>query len=220
MKQCLKVLLVELGSDHADLSRNFDSTDAHIAFSRNIVKIQPCAIAGWNHTFCTEDRTIFFLVLKFLQNMLQLLLGVGCRCLKSPAGKDIIRVMVVVIMVVTAAGTILPMFMVMIMSVMVVMLMVVMSVMVMMMLMIVMSVVIVMLIVVMMMSVVIVMIMSVMVMMLMVVMSVMFMVIVVMMMSVVIVMLMVIVVMMMSVVVVMMLMIIMKPCNLRHKLCL
>ena len=73
---------------------------------RNIVKVQPLAIAAGNDALCAQDNAVLAAV-QFGQNGAQCVLAEGAGSLHAPAGEHLISVMMVMIVVVMSAGAVL-----------------------------------------------------------------------------------------------------------------
>ena len=109
MEQLGEVLLIQLGADHTEPAGHIRAAPANLDLPRDIVEIHPLAIRGGQDALCTQHDAIADCIGQRLQCKPQLRLGVLARGLHAPAGKDLIRVMVmmvvslVIVVMVTAA---------------------------------------------------------------------------------------------------------------------
>ena len=132
MKKFPQGLLVQIGSNDAEPSCIIRASTPYLIFLRHEIELQPAAVRSRNNALGPQNHTIFFRTAQFLQNLLQLLCAVFVRRLHAPACENFIRVVmplmpvvVMMVMIVTAAGTVLSMVLVMIMPAFPVMMMVV-----------------------------------------------------------------------------------------------
>ena len=113
-----QLVFLQFGTDHAQTACIFRCTFTDLCFFRNHVKVDPCSVFCRKHTLGTKDDTIILRGRKSFQFLLQIFSGVFLNCLTAPACEYLICMMMVMIMVImsTAAFMIVMMFMVMIVS--------------------------------------------------------------------------------------------------------
>ena len=102
---------MNLRSDYHDTSGEIRLTLTDLILARNHIKVQPGTIGTLHHTFGAEDIVRIDKLLKYFLKFCTLEF---VRCLLAPAGKYIIcMMMVMVLMVMAATGTVFIMLMVM-----------------------------------------------------------------------------------------------------------
>ena len=105
MKQPGQLSFVKLRTDNAQHSGNGGRPPADFAFARNQIKMQPGSIRAGNNSLCAQNRAGYRALSNLIQRLAQLVLCIDMRCLNAPAGKDLVRIMSVmmVVMVMMAA---------------------------------------------------------------------------------------------------------------------
>ena len=105
MKQSGQLSFVKLRTDNAQHSGNGGRPPADFAFARNQIEMQPGSIRAGNNSLCAQNRAGYRALSDLIQRLAQLVLCIDMRCLNTPAGKDLVRIMSVmmVVMVMMAA---------------------------------------------------------------------------------------------------------------------
>ena len=65
-EQFFQFFFIYLCSDHTNTSRVFRRSGTHFIFSRNHVKVDPCSVFSFDHSFCSKDIAILFFIFKTL----------------------------------------------------------------------------------------------------------------------------------------------------------
>lgn len=130
MKQFLQRILIKLGTDYTQTPCVIRTSAPNFIFFRNKVKLHPIAVSAGNNALGTENDAIFFRAAQLLQYLLQLLCRIFMSRLHTPACENLICMMVafmlMMVMIVTAAGTVLIVLVVVFMTTFAVMVMVLM----------------------------------------------------------------------------------------------
>ena len=107
-------MLADLGTDDTQTTGNPGSTAAHIRLTGHIVKMDPLTIAGCYDTLGAQNHAVLAAI-KGCQYFADLFFREFSGCFGTPAGKDLIGMMMVMVMVMimAAAGAVLVMRMVM-----------------------------------------------------------------------------------------------------------
>ena len=105
MKQSGQLSFVKLRTDNAQHPGNGGRPPADFAFARNQIEMQPGSIRAGNKSLCAQNRAGYRALSDLIQRLAQLVLCIDMRCLNAPAGKDLVRIMSVmmVVMVMMAA---------------------------------------------------------------------------------------------------------------------
>ena len=106
---------MDVGTDHAELTGGGGTACADIVLTGNIVKVQPCAILPGNNALCPQNGTAK-LGIKGRQDDPQTLLGelLGGFC--TPRGKGFIGVVMVMVVIVTTAAIVVVVVMVVVVT--------------------------------------------------------------------------------------------------------
>ena len=105
-KQFRQFLLIEFGSDHADFAGKLCLSLTDINLAGHIVKIGPLTCAVRQHAFGAEHKAVNVFLLQRFKTGSDLILHIGGCRLASPAGKDLVRmVMMLMLMIMASAGT-------------------------------------------------------------------------------------------------------------------
>lgn len=123
MKQLSESFLIQIRSDNAQASGVIGRSGAYLRFLRNMVKLHPAAIHS-RHNALGPQYIAITAFIQLFQNLRHLFPAVFVHRLRSPAGKHLICVMVMpmVIVILAATGTaraMLPMLVAMLMMVMI-----------------------------------------------------------------------------------------------------
>ena len=107
MKQSGQLSFVKLRTDNAQHSGDSGRPPADFAFARNQIEMQPGSIRAGNNSLCAQNRAGYRALSDLIQRLAQLILCIDVRGLNTPAGKDLVRIMSVmmVVMVMMAAFT-------------------------------------------------------------------------------------------------------------------
>ena len=65
--------------------------------------MQPGSIRAGNNSLCAQNRAGYRALSDLIQRLAQLVLCIDMRCLNAPAGKDLVRIMSVMMVVMMAA---------------------------------------------------------------------------------------------------------------------
>ena len=105
MKQSGQLSFVKLRTDNAQHSGDSGRPPADFAFARNQIEMQPGSIRAGNNSLCAQNRAGYRALSDLIQRLAQLILCIDVRGLNAPAGKDLVRIMSVmmVVMVMMAA---------------------------------------------------------------------------------------------------------------------
>ena len=105
MKQSGQLSFVKLRTDNAQHPGNGGRPPADFTFARNQIEMQPGSIRAGNNSLCAQNRAGYRALSDLIQRLAQLVLCIDMRCLNAPAGKDLVRIMSVmmVVMVMMAA---------------------------------------------------------------------------------------------------------------------
>ena len=105
MKQSGQLSFVKLRTDNAQHPGNGGRPPADFTFARNQIEMQPGSIRAGNNSLCAQNRAGYRALSDLIQCLAQLVLCIDMRCLNAPAGKDLVRIMSVmmVVMVMMAA---------------------------------------------------------------------------------------------------------------------
>ena len=98
-------MFIQLGTDDAQSTGVIGMTSANLMFFGDLVKLDPGAVFAVYDTLGTQNFAVFTGVQRF-QDMMDLVLGIGLGRFLAPAGKDLVGMMVVMVMVVAAAGAV------------------------------------------------------------------------------------------------------------------
>ena len=88
------------GADHADLSDRRRASPANIRLTRNVIEIDPFPVACGKNSLGAQDDSVFFFVAESGKNFFHFLSAVLAHRLLSPAGEDLISMVMVVMMLV------------------------------------------------------------------------------------------------------------------------
>ena len=107
MKQSGQLSFVKLRTDNAQHSGDSGRPPADFAFARNQIEMQPGSIRAGTNSLCAQNRAGYRALSDLIQRLAQLILCIDVRGLNTPAGKDLVRIMSVmmVVMVMMAAFT-------------------------------------------------------------------------------------------------------------------
>ena len=107
MKQSGQLSFVKLRTDNAQHSGDSGRPPADFAFARNQIEMQPGSIRAGNNSLCAQNRAGYRALSDLIQRLAQLILCIDVRGLNTPAGKDLVRIMSVmmVVMMMMAAFT-------------------------------------------------------------------------------------------------------------------
>ena len=103
MKQPGQLSFVKLRTDNAQHPGNGGRPPADFAFARNQIEMQPGSIRAGNNSLCAQNRAGYRALSDLIQRLAQLVLCIDMRCLNAPAGKDLVRIMSVMMVVMMAA---------------------------------------------------------------------------------------------------------------------
>lgn len=117
VERFFQLLLLQVGTNHAQPARILRASLANLIFTRRQIKIQPGSIRRRQHSLCPQNRSVKGSIRQILQQSLQLGPLIPVRRLRAPACKDLIGVVMAVAVIVAAAGAAVAMLMVMMMSI-------------------------------------------------------------------------------------------------------
>ena len=114
-KEGCDLVLVEVGADHAQATDNVGTAHTDIHLLGNVVKVEPLAVLATKDTLGAKHLACLAAV-KCGKNGTKRLLGVGLCGLLADAGKDLVGVVVVVVMMLMSATAFMIMVVMMLMS--------------------------------------------------------------------------------------------------------
>ena len=112
--------LIQLGADDTQTAHHVGSAVADIQLAGDEVEVDPLAVGTGHDALGTQNDAVLAGI-QLLQNGADLLSGVLFGSIAAPGGEDLVGVVVMMVMVVAAAGALLTMLMVVVMLMLMVM---------------------------------------------------------------------------------------------------
>ena len=100
-----KFFLIDACADDAKSADDVGGAGAHVPFAGNIIEVEPSAVLCGEDALCTQDDAVGGLINELFQNGIQLLGSVLAGGFYAPAGKHIVGVVVMMVVVVFPTAT-------------------------------------------------------------------------------------------------------------------
>ena len=108
-----ETVLVDLRTDHAKASDDAGRAGANVGLTRNIVKVNPRTVKGLYDTLRTEDHAVVVAFGNGFENLFDVFFCKLLRGFYTPAREKLVGVVVMMVVIVTSAGAVFAMLMVM-----------------------------------------------------------------------------------------------------------
>ena len=99
-------LFVKLRADNAKSSYNVRASFSYVRLTGNVIKMYPASVLVLNYALCTEHHSVFVRLGKLTKDRLDLVHAEFLRGLNTPACKYLVGVVVMMVVVMTAASAV------------------------------------------------------------------------------------------------------------------